>query len=389
MEGQNRTDPWSVPEATLYRQLRDRLRSDAAAVVATIVDVEGSAYRRPGAKMVVTPDDRGLGAVTAGCLEGSVIELAREVLADSGPRIETFDLMEDDGEWGLGLGCNGIIDLLLEPLDRSLTPALTAMVDREAATVLTAVDATDGPVPIGARCVLDAAGERIVVDDRDPLPDAAVAEALTATADARSAGRSMSVDVAANGGTFTIFVDTLMPAPRLLLFGSQNDVEPVARFGREAGFDVVVASPRGTTTADDFPSADAVTTTHPTALPELTDERTYVALMSHNLLDDRLALSTLLTRSAVPYVGLMGPRERFERLRDDLAADGTTLTDEQLDRVSTPIGLDLGGGEPAQIALGIVAEALAVHNDRSGGRLADRAGPIHERASASHPPSLE
>jgi xanthine dehydrogenase accessory factor len=384
MDSEDRTDPWSVPETTLYRHLHDRLRNDEPAVVATIVDVEGSAYRRPGAKMVVTPDDRGLGAVTAGCLEGRVVDLAREVLADGRPRIATFDLMEDDDEWGLGLGCNGIIDLLLEPLDGSLAPALTATADREPATVLTAVDVEAGSASVGSRGVLDADGERVDGDDsRDPLPDDVVAAAADAAAEVTSAGRATPVRVETDDDAVTVFVDALTPAPRLLLFGSQNDVAPVARFGREVGFDVVVASPRGTVSDEDFPAANAVTTAHPTELPASADELTYVALMSHNLLDDRLALEALLTESAVPYVGLMGPRERFERIRDELATAGATLDDDQLDRVSTPIGLDLGGGEPAQIALAIVGEALAVHNDRSGGRLTERTGPIHDRASPS------
>ena len=102
--------------------------------------------------------------------------------------------------------------------------------------------------------------------------------------------------------------------------------------------------------------------------------------MSHNLLDDTLALESVLTDTSVPYVGLMGPRERFDEIRETLAEDGTELTREQIARVSTPVGLDLGGGTPMQIALSIVSEVLAVSNGRSSGRLRDREGPIHERA---------
>jgi xanthine dehydrogenase accessory factor len=104
--------------------------------------------------------------------------------------------------------------------------------------------------------------------------------------------------------------------------------------------------------------------------------------MSHNFLDDRLALESLLDTD-VPHIGLMGPRKRFERMRDEMADEGTALTDDQLARLSTPVGLDLGGGEPIQIAMSIVSEALAVHNDKSGGRLRDKEGPIHERASVA------
>lgn len=383
MERPDETDPWSVSEPALYRELRRSLRDDESAVLATIVDVEGSAYRRPGAKMLVPVDGESLGAVTAGCLEGPVVDLAATVREDGRPRLETFDLMDED-EWGLGLGCNGIIDLLIEPVDGSLAPALSALDGRDGATVITAVESNDPGISIGARTVMDANGEPVTAGNREPLPDDVVDEIASATEELRSDGKSATLKVSTADGDVRVFVDSLEPAPRLLLFGNQNDVHPVSRLGREVGFEVVVASARGAKAADDdFPHAHEVVATHPTDLAALTDELTYAVLMSHNLLDDQLALETLLESSEVPYAGLMGPRERFDQIRDELAADGTTFTEEQLDRVSTPVGLDLGGGEPVQIALSIVSEALAIHNDRSGGRLRDKEGPIHDRVSVT------
>jgi len=124
-----------------------------------------------------------------------------------------------------------------------------------------------------------------------------------------------------------------------------------------------------------------VTTGHPSTLAEsvAVDEHTYAVVMSHNLVDDRIALETLLTETDVPYVGLMGPRERFDDLRESMVEDGVTLSESGLDRLSTPVGLDLGGGEPLEVALSIVSEVLAVSNERTGGRLRDREGPIHSR----------
>jgi xanthine dehydrogenase accessory factor len=119
-------------------------------------------------------------------------------------------------------------------------------------------------------------------------------------------------------------------------------------------------------------------------IDEVVDDptRTYAVLMSHNLLEDRLALVSLL-ETDVPYIGLMGPRERFDEIREEIAADeGRELTDSELERIATPVGLDVGGGEPIHIALSIVGEVLAVHNDREGGRLKEREGPIHKRLDA-------
>lgn len=385
MSSTTERDPWSVSEAALYRELRHWVANDEPGVLATIVDVEGSAYRRPGAKMLISPDDESLGAVTAGCLEGPVIDIASQVLADGQPRVETFDLM-DDTEWGLGLGCNGIIDILLEPVDSSLEGPLEALERRDPATILTAIESSDPAVSVGDRTCLSADGDEFAVSDRQ-RPPAGVVDGLEASiSDLRSTGGSGTLEQSTEDGSVTVFVDALEPVPRLLLFGNQNDVQPVSRLGRDAGFEVLVASARGaTSTTDDFPYAHDVVVTHPTDIADHADEPTYVVLMSHNLLDDRLALESLLTDSDAPYVGLMGPRERFKEIREDLAADGTTLTADQHERISTPVGLNLGGGEPVQIALSIVSEALAVHNDRSGGRLKDEEGPIHDRVNTSPP----
>jgi xanthine dehydrogenase accessory factor len=382
MDLPDESDPWSVSEPALHREMRRVLRTDESAVLATIVDVEGSAYRRPGAKMLVADGGDSLGAVTAGCLEGPVVDLAATVQAEGSARTETFDLTDDD-EWGLGLGCNGVIDLLLEPLDSSISPALEALADRESTTVVTATESTAPNVAVGDRTVLDADGTRLDAEGRSSLPAGVLDRAEASIEELRTAGTPASIDVGTADGDVRLFVDPIDPAPKLLLFGNQNDVHPVSRLGREVGFEVVVASARGASaTAEAFPHAHEVVATHPTELPELTDGLTYAVLMSHNFLDDRLALESLLDTD-VPYIGLMGPRKRFDRMRDELADEGTTLTDDQLARLSTPVGLDLGGGEPIQIAMSIVSEALAVHNDKSGGRLRDKEGPIHERASVA------
>jgi xanthine dehydrogenase accessory factor len=378
MDDATESDPWSVSTATLYRELQRRVAADEPAVLATIVDVEGSAYRRPGAKMLISPDGS-LGAITAGCLEGPVADIAADVIEDGRPRVETFDLM-DDTEWGLGLGCNGIIDILLEPVDGSLDEGLARLQDREHVTVLTAVESTDSAVSVGDRTVLDGTGEPLSTADRPSLPDGLVDDLESAVTELRDTGGSTTVEADTADGSVTLFVDPLDPVPRLLLFGSQNDINPISRLGRDAGFEVVVASARGgQASSEQFPYAHEVVVSHPSDLAEHADEETYAVVTSHNMVDDRIALEALLTGTSVPYVGLMGPRERFEEIREALAEEGTTLTDAHLERVSTPVGLDIGGGEPVQIAISIVSEVLAVHNGRSGGRLKDVEGPVHDR----------
>lgn len=387
-------DGWEATPLGSYRALRTSLTTGTPAAVATVTNVEGSAYRRPGAKLVVSASGDSTGAVTAGCLEDSVADIAAAVVEHGEPRTERFDLTNDaEGIWGMGLGCNGVIDLLVEPVDESFQPMVDELAAKRATVLLTAVDSTDPAVAVGDRTTL--VGERAVdqadrldrpdrvARGRPGLPDDLLDALAEDVAELRSAGRSATVTVDTESGAVDVFVDVLAPAPDLLVFGRQRDVAPVCSLGREAGFRVRVVTGRGgQADADRFPDAHEVL---PTRAPDVADAvdapaHTYALLMSHNFVDDRLALDSLLDTD-VGYIGLMGPRKRFEEMREEFAAEDDPLDESALARVATPVGLDLGGDHPNQIALSAVAEVLAVHNGRSGGRLTERPGSIHGRVS--------
>jgi xanthine dehydrogenase accessory factor len=377
------TDGWDATPLGSYRALRASLRTGRPAAVATVTDVQGSAYRRPGAKLVVAGDGDSTGAVTAGCLEDAVADLARAAVDDGEARVERFDLTADAGGevWGMGLGCNGVIDLLVEPVDESLAPAVDELDAKRTVVVATAVGSEHPDVALGDRTTLTADGDR-VARGRPGLPDALLDAIADDVAVLRESGGSATVTVETDAGGVEVFVDTLTPAPDLLVFGSQRDVAPVARLGREAGFRVRVVTGRGGTAEDErFPAAHEVLPTRAPDLASVVDsETTYAVVMSHNFVDDRLALESLLG-TEVPYIGLMGPRKRFAEMREAFAEEGSPLDDADLSRIATPVGLDLGGDHPAQIALSVVSEALAVHNGRTGGRLADHEGPVHRRST--------
>jgi xanthine dehydrogenase accessory factor len=371
-------DPWSVTVNDLRGRMRRELDRDADGVVVTVASVEGAAYRRPGAKMLVGGDGTPVGAVTAGCLEDSIRASSMDVLDAGEPRVETFDLTTDDGDaWGLGLGCHGVVDVLFEPLDASWRAPLDELDAGTSVTVLTVVESTVDDVPVGARSYVTGRGRSREVAEREPVP-AGFADAVdSAVSTVHGRGRATTVDIEGERGTVSVLVDGLDPVPTLLLFGSQPDLHPVARVASDAGFEVLVHSPRGARGPQEFPHADRVETGHPSTVDAsvASPGQTYAVVMSHNLVDDRIAVETLLSETAVPYVGLMGPRERFERLR----AAGDAIAADDLDRIATPVGLDLGGGAPTEIALSVVSEVLAVSNDRSGGRLRDETGPVHAR----------
>ena len=372
---------WSAPESAVYGRARELLDADEQAVLATVIDVEGSAYRRPGAKMLVVPDGDGVGSVTAGCREDDIRRLATDVLAAGEPRVETYDMMEDDDDvWGLGVGCNGIIDVLLEPLTDSYRPVLDALAAGDSLGLATVVA---GDPPTGARAYYRP-GDGFTDDgDAPPWVRTAVESEVRASLDREG---SAVVEVTTDGGTATVFVDAFVPSPKLVVVGSGHDVEPVTELAANVDFRTHVVGYRGTTaTAEQFPAADAVQSTSPANLREVEtfDENTYVVVMTHNFVDDRLTLEALL-ETPVPYVGLMGPHERFEELLDAMADDESAPlpTDDDLDRIYTPIGLDLGSGTPYGIAHSIVAEVLAVANGRDPEHLSAREGPVHERVDA-------
>jgi xanthine dehydrogenase accessory factor len=382
---------WEATRADVFRQLRDCLAENRPAATAVVTDVDGSAYRRPGARLVVT-EESAMGAITAGCLEGPVAESARSATEDGVPTTETYDLTDDDEDaWGMGLGCNGVIDVLVDPVDESLRPALDAMARKEpavVATVLSVGDSAETDVAPGDRTTVFADGSTADVSHqsetgREPIPGALLDAVDVALNDGSlpALSSSTTVTVTFEGTAIDVFCDAYEPIPSLLVFGTQGDVRPVSRFARETGFRVQVVTGRGAKAdAERFPDADTVRSVRAPDLGEAVDapEHTYAVVMSHNFLDDRLAVESLL-ETAVPYIGLMGPRKRFEEMREVFADEGRELTAAELDRISTPVGLDLGGDEPTQIGMSIVAEVLAAVNDRPGGRLAAGEGPIHER----------
>lgn len=355
---------WSHPEVEVLARAREIVTSGGEAVLATIVDVQGSAYRRPGAKMVITSAGEGVGHVTAGCIESEVVDLASRVLADGESRHVTYDLTESDEDvWGLGVGCNGVITILLEPLDDGFVGAVKTVQNREPVVVVSLLNDES----LASRAYYRPKDGF----DRDVPP--AFAEVSDQIADLLQSEKSARMG--------DVFIDPLVPPSKALILGTGNDIPPVVELAKKADFHVTVVGFRGSQAKSDyFPNADEVVATSPSDVADVVDidRDTYAVAMTHNFVDDRLALEALL-ETPIPYIGLLGPRKRFEEIRSAFAEEGVTFTGADLDRIYTPVGLDLGGGSPYQIAQSIVAELLAVKNDREPDHLREREGTIHER----------
>ena len=376
------SQPWGVSDRELYERLRALRTADVDAAVASVVDVAGAAYRRPGAKLVAPTEGDALGAITAGCLDGPVAKLAAEARRSGEMTLETFDLT---GAQGLGVGCNGVIDVLLEPLDETYRPAVEAFDAGADVAVLTVLSENAPALDRGDRAYYRPHDGQLTLPD-GTTADEWPADALADPAgDLAERGRSGVLSVERGDTTLEVFVDGLAAPAELVVFGTGHDVGPVTELAERNDFRVTVVGFRGAVDLESrFPAAHRTVTTSPGTISEDLElgKRTYAVVMTHNFVDDRLTVETLLD-SPAPYIGLMGPHDRFEEMLEEFETEGTTYTAADLEPLYTPIGLDLGGGSPYQIAHSIVAEVLAVENDRSPRHLTEREGHIHDRVEVS------
>ena len=333
-------------------------------VLASVVYVEGSAYRRAGARALLLPDDEVVGVISGGCLEGDLLERARGVRASGEALRVRYDQRgEDDLVWGLGLGCAGLIDVLLQPVTRQEPgplPRLRELSGGAEPGVLATVIAREGEVapPLGALVELGA-GER---------------SELFALGTARTRWRE------GQGFRVELLEEIIAPPVPLLVFGAGPDAAPVVRLAAALGFAVRVFDPRpALARGDRFPEALEVAACPPEEAPAraLVTPESVVLVMTHHYLHDKALLGWLL-RTPARYLGVLGPKRRTEDLLRDLRGEGLAVSDEALERVHGPAGLDLGADGPAEIALALLAEIQAVLAGRPGGPLRDRKGPIHD-----------
>ncbi|WP_395088886.1 XdhC family protein [Armatimonas sp.] len=319
-----------------------------SAILATVIRVGGSTYRRPGARMLLTESGWAAGSISGGCLETDVLQKAWW-RTDSGPARVVYDSTQEDEdiEWGFGLGCNGVVEVLLERLD-STNVAHLARLERWQTERTLGVLATTGE------------GKRLALAQDGAFwgEESLLAGAQEALEKRQSFWRDQT------------FYELVAPPQRLIIFGAGHDVVPLVKVATELlGWQVIVVDSRSLTPHPErFPGASVVSS-FPLDTLELSDA---AVLMTHSFRTDQELLPPLLA-SPVGYVGLLGPRRRAERLLEAFPpSDGG-----RGDGFRAPLGLDIGADNPEEIALALVAEIRAWSAGRSGGPLTHREGPIH------------
>jgi xanthine dehydrogenase accessory factor len=351
--------------------------------LATVVGTSSSAPRQPGAAMAVSSDGEVVGSVSGGCVEGAVYDLATDVLAGSGPVLQTYGYSDSDA-FAVGLTCGGSVTVFVQAVRSAEMPQL--------GEVLGAVDA-HAPVALATVITGGGVGGRLAVwPDRtagtlgsDGL-DAAVTDDARGMLEQGATGqRHYGEHGERRRDEVTVFVEAFQPPPRMLVFGAIDFAAAVARVGKFLGYRVTVCDARAVfATARRFPDADEVVVEWPHRYLARTpvDARTVICVLTHDPKFDVPLLEVAL-RTPAGYIGAMGSRrthdDRLARLRE------TGLTDAELARVHSPIGLDLGARTPEETAVAIAAEIVAGRWGGSGRPLGETAGAIHRHDAAAPP----
>ena len=365
-------------------------RAGKAVGMGTVVGTWRSAPRQPGAAMLVGPDESAVGSVSGGCVESAVYALAQEVVADGHPVLQRYGVSDNDA-FAVGLTCGGILDVFVEKVSQQTFPELADIAaDIQAgrpvavATVVEHPDLTrlgmrmivrpaeDSPI-IGS--VGSARADAAVADDVRGLLAAGKTELLTYGPDGQRRGEGMRV-----------FAASYAPPPRMLVFGAIDFAAAVARLGSFLGYRVTVCDARPVfATRTRFPDAHEVIVDWPHRYLSgeveagRIDARTVICVLTHDPKFDVPVLEIALRLEQVGFIGAMGSRktheERLQRLRE------AGLTEVELERLSSPIGLDLGARTPEETAVSIAAEIVSQHWGGRGARLAELNGRIHHSAS--------
>lgn len=362
--------------------------------LATVVKIGGSTYRRPGARMLISPEGQRWGTVSGGCLEGEIAAQAIQVLDAGVPRLLPFDLEDDDIVLGFGSGCNGVVHVLIQPVRASdpVSPvdALQwSISNRKRGILATVINAVgiEGSAQNGERV-----GQFALLGEdgawgpstfsetmqRDVFP--AAHRLLEAELRQEQTYLWRTHQLSVESDVLEVLLEIVRPPVNLFVFGEGHDVHAVVAQGCLMGWHVhVVGRKPAPELKQRFPDATACHfLMHPEQLDDLLsiDPRSAAIVMNHTFMRDRQIMHHLL-HSDIPYIGVLGPRERTEAMLEALQEAGHSYPEHSQARLFGPLGLDIGTETPEEIALSACSEIQAVLHDRQGGSLRRRQGPIH------------
>lgn len=356
----------------IVRAFDEAVKLGKKTALATVVHVEGSSYRRPGARMLVTEEGRLTGAISGGCLEGDALRKAVLAIAQEKKKLVVYDTTdEDDAKLGIQLGCNGIVSILFEPIDPAVkdhpVAILRSLVKERRSQVLIVGFSRENLVHTGTVSTLHIPSS--IQEELSSYANAVLEQEL-----------SQHVSIQAEGGTQDFFFEYCPPALSLIIAGAGNDAFPLYRMAKELGWLTTIVDGRNThANTQRFPAADNILVAKSEqAVQELTiDHYTAIVLMTHNYNYD-LDMLCQLHGKDFAYLGLLGPASKRDRLLAEAAARGIVYTAALLGKIYGPTGLALGAETAEQIAVSIVAEIMAVMHAYEPIHLRDKSTPIHQ-----------
>lgn len=368
---------------TIIKAYEDALRLGHTCVLATVIDVEGSAYRRSGAQLLVRSDGMTAGAISGGCLEGDVIQQAASVFSSGVPKVVKYDTRGDhDLIWGLGSGCNGVIRILIQPLHHNdvqnvIEFAKTCIDANERGVIASVVGSRATRYKLGATLSFTESSFK-TSRDAESIESIITKDAEEAFLNDCPSVRSYDRD------QVEMFIYPVRPLKRLMIFGAESDTIPLVKLASTLGWHVTVVDLKARIQSrETFQDADEVVLLRTEDISNGIEmaNGTSVVIMTHNYFADLELLSELWNRS-LKYLGVLGPRARTERLLLQLDERGIKVKDLDRKNIFSPIGLDIGADSPEEVAVSIIAELQAVFASRRAGFLRDWDGPIHTGSSS-------
>ncbi|MGI8640368.1 MAG: XdhC family protein [Pyrinomonadaceae bacterium] len=363
---------------TILKEAKRLREKEIPAILATVVDVQGSSYRLPGARMLIGEKGETFGTLSGGCLEADVLERARKVLENRAPEILTYDTTgKAVSVFSLNMGCNGIIRILLElAKDNDFFGFVEKCFQTRKGSVVATLIASNDKSKIGLRFFFDEF-ETISKDSAAGFEQKLFADASQVFAN----GHSQCQIYETKDGTAEVFLEIINPPLNLFVFGAGFDAIPLAGFAKDLGWRVCVVDHRAAFAAPErFPDADEILVLRPENLPAKLslDGNSAAVIMTHNYALDREILKFLLMQS-LAYIGALGPKRRTENLLQELREENEDFSQNRLNKLYAPVGLDIGASSPETIALSIVAEIQSVLSNREGGFLRRQHGSIYNR----------
>ncbi len=350
------------------------LKADEKAILATVVDVQGSSYRLPGAKMLILENGETFGTVSGGCLEADVLERAKQVLETGEPQVFIYDTTNDlDSVFSLNMGCRGIIRILLEVVENNkYVEFIQNCYEKHFIGVSAVVINYNEKTEIG---------KRIFYDENANIHNHLNSEHTEQITDTFKELNKAKTPLLKTFDFGEVFFDYISLPVHLTIFGAGADAIPLAEIAKNLGWRITVVDHREAfANKERFINADEIVISHPNNIEKdiKFDENSVVVVMTHNYNYDKQILRALL-KSDVKYIGKLGPKRRSENILREFQEEELEYTEQDLEKLYSPVGLDIGADTPEAIALSIIAEIQAVLKDRSGGNLRNRKGSIYGR----------